>query len=105
MITRIVILPVRASEEQDFIKLLTRSFGEVRNSTGCTALTFLRENSPEKNMINYVTYSKWNNESDLENYRQSFFFKNVWPAVKQFLGAKPSAYTLTPLLTEEVKPL
>ena len=42
----------------------------------------------------YYTFSKWESEEDLERYRHSELFEEVWAKTKRMFGGKPSAYSL-----------
>jgi quinol monooxygenase YgiN len=42
----------------------------------------------------FFTYSYWENESDLENYRNSSLFKGVWTKTKTFFNDKPEAWSV-----------
>ena len=45
----------------------------------------------------FFTYSYWDNESDLENYRNSDLFKGVWAKTKPLFNAKPEAWSVDKL--------
>jgi len=47
----------------------------------------------------FFTYSYWNDESDLENYRKSELFKNIWSATKKNFSAKPEAWSVHKLVS------
>ena len=36
----------------------------------------------------FFTYSRWENDSDLENYRTSYLFKNIWATTKPMFRSK-----------------
>lgn len=40
------------------------------------------------------TLSIWEDESDLENYRQSALFQDTWAKTKALFGGKPEAWTV-----------
>ena len=42
----------------------------------------------------FYTYSKWEGEAQLEAYRNSDLFKVTWAEVKNWFGARPSAFSL-----------
>ena len=50
----------------------------------------LSGNNPEI----FFTYSYWNDEQDLENYRKSELFKTVWAKTKMFFNDKPLAWSV-----------
>lgn len=57
---------------------------------GCTKLELWRE----KNSSTFFTYSHWENELFLENYRNSELFKAVWNKTKIYFNQKPEAWTV-----------
>ena len=42
----------------------------------------------------FFTYSIWNSENDLENYRKSELFKGVWGFAKPLFAAKAEAWSV-----------
>ena len=42
----------------------------------------------------FFTYSYWENKQDLENYRNSELFKDVWAKTKVFFNDKPLAWSV-----------
>jgi quinol monooxygenase YgiN len=42
----------------------------------------------------YYTFSKWEDEQALENYRSSEFFEDTWSRTKVLFGGKPEAFSL-----------
>lgn len=63
---------------------------KIRNFHGCQYLLVLRD----KNNPHIVfSYSHWNREEDLDNYRHSELFKKVWAKTKELFQAKPEAWT------------
>lgn len=70
----------------------------IRNFDGCEFLELYRD----KNNTNiFFTYSYWNAESDLENYRNSELFKSVWATTKQSFNDKPEAWSVDKLVSLE----
>ena len=58
---------------------------------GCSHLELLNDiNSPNI----YFTYSYWNDETDLNNYRNSELFASVWSKTKILFCAKPEAWSV-----------
>lgn len=68
----------------------------IRNFEGCQFLELYRD----KNNTNiFFTYSYWESEQDLENYRNSDLFKNVWSQTKVLFAEKPEAWSVDKLVT------
>ena len=42
----------------------------------------------------FYTYSIWEGEKDLENYRESELFKTAWRQAKSWFSDKPSAFSM-----------
>jgi len=53
------------------------------------------KNNPEL----FFTYSYWETEIDLENYRNSELFYDVWQFTKQLFNAKPEAWSVNKLVS------
>lgn len=92
MFTRIV--KMRFKEEN--VPVFKAHFESVRervqNQPGCS-LVILYQDKKESNL--FFTYSIWDKESDLETYRNSDFFKEVWQETKQLFDGKPEAWSIT----------
>ncbi len=66
----------------------------IRNFEGCQFLELYRD----KNNTNvFFTYSYWQSEDDLENYRHSDLFIDVWSKTKPLFNAKPEAWSVDKL--------
>lgn len=86
---------VKMEFKKEFIEAFLINFNEnkehIRNFKGCKFLELYRD----KNNANiFFTYSYWNSETDLETYRQSDLFKNVWSKTKPLFNAKPEAWSV-----------
>ena len=69
---------------------------KIRNFEGCQFLELYRD---KHNTNIFFTYSYWNTEDDLNNYRDSDLFKSVWAKTKPMFNAKPEAWSVTKLST------
>ena len=69
----------------DTVKDLIRNFPGVRHLE-------LHRDAVQPNV--FYTFSRWNDESDLEAYRRSDLFKSAWSQVKPWFGGKPQAFSL-----------
>jgi heme-degrading monooxygenase HmoA len=65
---------------------------------GCSGLQLLRD--ANKNHV-YFTYSHWENEDALNNYRHSALFTTVWAQTKALFNDKPQAWST--IVEEKVK--
>ena len=69
---------------------------DIRNFKGCRLLELYRD---KQNTNIFFTYSYWETETDLENYRKSKLFKNVWAKTKVLFNAKPEAWSVDKLVS------
>ena len=90
MIVRIVKMSFREENIQDFLEIFEASKQKIRNFEGVEHLELLRQ----ANAGNiFFTYSLWRSEKELENYRQSELFKEVWAKTKALFSAKAEAWS------------
>lgn len=78
----------------DFDKIFDGSKEKIKSFDGCLSLELLRSGK-EPNV--YFTYSKWESEEKLENYRSSELFILTWSDTKILFKEKPEAYSLNSL--------
>lgn len=93
---------VKMSFHEDKVDAFLANFDEVkehiRNFPGNRFLELYRDkNNPQV----FFTYSYWDDEQDLENYRNSELFGGVWAYTKQFFNQKPEAWSVDKLVTLE----
>jgi heme-degrading monooxygenase HmoA len=69
---------------------------KIRNVAGCAFLELYQD---QNNKSIFFTYSYWDDEQDLENYRNSDLFKNIWTATKKNFAAKPEAWSVHKLVS------
>lgn len=91
---------VKMSFKEDKIDLFLDNFHqnkeEIRNFKGCLKLELYRDKQ-DKSI--FFTYSYWDTEQDLENYRNSGLFKNVWANTKLLFNKKPQAWSLDKIVS------
>jgi len=76
------------SDVEKFKYIFDRSKEKIRNFPGCSHLQLLQDAS-EGNV--FSTYSHWNREEDLNNYRKSELFGQVWPETKKLFSKRAEA--------------
>lgn len=91
MITRIVKMTFRPDACADFLAVFNQSKHLIRGFEGCQYLELLRE-KPNGNI--FFTYSRWEGEEFLENYRHSQLFTDTWAQTKPLFADKPQAWTV-----------
>ena len=94
MIIRWVKLRFRESEVPSFLENFERIKEQIRNFEGCQFLELLQDQNDPTILF---THSHWRSSQDLENYRNSDFFKEVWKETKQKFSHKPEAWSTTSL--------
>jgi heme-degrading monooxygenase HmoA len=70
----------------------------IRNAPGNRFLELYQD---KNNPSILFTYSYWETEADLENYRKSKLFDEVWTFTKKLFNDKPEAWSLDKLVTLE----
>lgn len=87
-----------ASEIENFQKLFQHNRLKIRAFEGCNFLELYRD----KNNNNiFFTYSYWEDEQALENYRTSALFKEVWSNTKKLFAAKAEAWSVDKIWSSE----
>lgn len=91
MLIRIVKLTFKPENIPSFKRIFEASKSSILDFEGCNLVEGYQD---LKNPCVFFTYSFWDSESDLENYRASDFFKGVWSNTKKLFSEKPEAWSL-----------
>jgi quinol monooxygenase YgiN len=91
MIIRIVKMSFRPEHSDRFVALFDGWKSRIRGFPGCLHLELLRDTA-EPNT--FFTYSHWERPEDLERYRASDVFSEVWPTVKPLFASPTEAWTV-----------
>ncbi len=91
MLVRIVKMTFEADKIELFLSVFNRNKEKIRNSNGCELLELYQD---RHNPTIFFTYSYWQHESNLENYRNSELFKGVWAKTKVLFSNKPEAWSV-----------
>lgn len=91
MFIRIVKMSFEASKIDSFLEIFDRNKEEIRHFKGCQFLEIYRD---KNNTSIFFSYSYWESELDLENYKNSELFKTVWAETKTMFNAKPEAWSV-----------
>lgn len=87
---------------EDKIEAFLNNFEEVkhhiRNFEGNRFLELYQDKNDKRI---FFTYSYWENEEALENYRKSVLFDGVWTYTKTLFSDKPEAWSVDRLVTLE----
>ena len=90
MIIRIVKLSFHTEFIPDFKTIFEENKQKIISQKGCNHLEMLKD-IKDVNVI--FTYSWWDSEEDLNNYRNSELFKDVWSKTKILFNNKPEAWS------------
>ena len=91
MFVRIVKMSFEANKIDLFLANFNENKKNIRKSKGCELLELYRDKT---NSNVFFTYSYWETENDLENYRNSELFKKVWSKTKILFNDKPQAWSV-----------
>ena len=91
MFVRIVKMSFHSKYITEFEEIFALKKTLIRASKGCSLLELYQDKTnPEL----FFTYSYWEKEEDLERYRNSELFKNVWAKTKVLFNDKPQAWSV-----------
>jgi autoinducer 2-degrading protein len=86
---------VKMTFDKDKIVGFQASFNTIKekiiNYKGCELLELYQDRDDE---CVFFTYSHWASEEDLNRYRNSEFFKEVWSRTKMMFSEKPVAWSV-----------
>ena len=91
---RLVKLTFLPEKVEEFLLLFEERKEIIRRFPGCRHLELWRSKK-EPNV--FFTYSLWERETDLEEYRQSDFFKTTWKKTKSLFSRPPEAWSVDKL--------
>ena len=96
MFVRIVKMSFDENRIEEFLNNFHQNKEKIRNFEGCQFLELYRDKK-DKNI--YFTYSYWNSEEDLNHYRKSDLFKNVWAKTKVLFNDIPQAWSVDKIVS------
>ncbi len=91
MFVRIVKMGFHEENVAAFLDIFESKKEKIRSNNGCQLLELYRD---KKDPTIFFTYSYWETEQDLENYRNSDLFKVVWAKTKALFNIKPEAWSV-----------
>ncbi|NNE25557.1 MAG: antibiotic biosynthesis monooxygenase [Saprospiraceae bacterium] len=92
MIVRVVKMEFKSECIEAFKALFEERKENIRNFPGCQYLELLQGLPPKNNI--FFTYSYWDSEDELNNYRYSELFKSTWDLTKKMFSQKAQAISL-----------
>lgn len=87
---RIVKLTLNPNNLADFLLHFDKVKHKINEFPGCKGMQLLKDKK-QKGVV--FTYSSWENDAALENYRNSELFQVIWPNVKKWFIDKPQAWS------------
>ncbi len=81
-------------EVEKFKSIYELNWHKIKGFEGCLHVELLQDRSSPSI---FFTYSNWESEKHLNNYRDSIVFKTVWASTKVLFNQKPEAWTLNVL--------
>ena len=91
MITRIVKMEFQEDRINDFLKFFDGIKHIVNGYPGCYGMK-LYQDVDRPNIV--MTYSHWESEENLNSYRDSEEFGQIWPKIKPWFDEKPQAWSV-----------
>ncbi len=91
MFIRIVKMSFQENKVEAFVENFHKNKESIRNFEGCSFLELYRD---KQHSNIFFTYSFWENEEDLERYRHSDLFKEVWTFTKALFNDNPLAWSV-----------
>ncbi len=96
MLVRIVKLTFKTENIASFEQIFNTTKEGIRSFEGCNFLELYQD---KNNPAVFFTYSYWDNEAALDNYRHSDFFKEVWAKTKILFAGAPAAWSVNKIET------
>jgi heme-degrading monooxygenase HmoA len=96
MFVRIVKMSFHEDKISNFLENFEVIKEKIRNAPGNRLLELYQDKTD--NCI-FFTYSYWETEQDLENYRNSELFFEIWTDTKKLFNNKPEAWSVEKLVS------
>ena len=96
MFVRIVKMSFSEENIPTFLENFELMKDKIRNTAGNRFLELYQD---KNNKCIFFTYSYWETEEDLENYRKSELFTEVWAFTKKLFNDKPEAWSVDKLVS------
>ena len=96
MFVRIVKLSFHEENIPAFLENFELMKEKIRNAPGNRFLELYQD---KNNKCIFFTYSYWETEQDLENYRNSELFDGIWNFTKKLFNDKPEAWSVDKIAT------
>jgi hypothetical protein len=87
---RVVKLSFKPTHSNDFNELFEERKERIKSFEGCTYLELWQDHNE---LGVFYTYSIWDDERHLEEYRMSALFQETWAIIKPWFSQKPMAFS------------
>ncbi|SFD25512.1 putative quinol monooxygenase [Algibacter pectinivorans] len=91
MLVRIVKMGFYKQNIDVFLENFDVTKAKIRSFDGCSYLELYRD---KKDPSIFFTYSYWESEAALENYRKSELFHAIWGKIKPLFSIRPEAWSV-----------
>ena len=91
MLVRIVKMSFHEDKITNFLVNFEVIKEKIRNAPGNRLLELYQDKTDQ---CIFFTYSYWETEQDLENYRNSELFFEIWTDTKKLFNKKPEAWSV-----------
>lgn len=98
MITRLVKMTFQSEKADEFQEFVSTIINKISAFDGCYNVDILRDTN--KSNI-FFSYSIWESENDLNNYRNSETFREIWTLTKKMFAEKPEAWSTQKVLSSK----
>lgn len=95
MIKRIVKMGFKPEHIEDFKAVFKNNWQHIKGFKGCQHVELLQDTN---NPSIFFTFSLWDSQESIENYRTSELFNSVWSSTKVLFNAKPEAWSVEQVL-------
>lgn len=96
MFVRIVKMSFHEDKITHFLENFELIKDKIRNVPGNRLLELYQDKNDQ---CIFFTYSYWETERDLENYRNSALFMAIWSDTKKLFNNKPEAWSVDKLVS------
>jgi heme-degrading monooxygenase HmoA len=96
MFVRIVKMSFQEDKISNFLENFIVIKEKIRNAPGNRLLELYQDKTDK---CIFFTYSYWETEQDLENYRNSELFFEIWTNTKKLFNNKPEAWSVDKLVS------
>jgi len=96
MLVRIVKMSFHQEHIETFLSNFNKKKEEIRKSAGCNLLELYRDKNDSSI---FFTYSYWESEEDLNEYRKSELFNEIWSKTKVLFNSKPNAWSVEKMIS------